>query len=166
MSLLDYYNYHGCTHCRELNATRNSQHYNLEISSWLERQLVQYISCCELPASRYSPTPCGGLNSPLGTLMDMCSDLTCFSLFMLSCLSIRVWRISWTMDLIPGSFTRDIRSSGSRNAEGNALVISTVLYLVATCWESHRDEGSSLVDYAEPETSEANLFMNVELFLS
>ena len=54
------------------------------------------------------------------------------SLAWLSWRSIRVWRISWTMRLMPASCTSDIRRSGSRNAEGNALTISTVLYLVAT----------------------------------
>ena len=58
--------------------------------------------------------------------------LTVLSFSMLSCLSNSVCRISCTIRLMPGSATRDIRSSGSRKAVGNAFAINTVLYLVAT----------------------------------
>lgn len=58
--------------------------------------------------------------------------LTCLSLLWLSWRSIRVWRISCTIRRIPASWTSDMRSKGSRKAEGKALTISMVLYLVAT----------------------------------
>ena len=58
--------------------------------------------------------------------------LTIRSFLLLSCRSSSVCRISCTILRIAASSTLDILMSGSKNAEGKALVISTVLYLVAT----------------------------------
>ena len=66
-----------------------------------------------------------------GNLWTYC---TCLSLCVLSWRSMSVWRISWTMILMPASSNSDIRSSGCRNSCGNALDMATVLYLVATWW--------------------------------
>ena len=57
---------------------------------------------------------------------------THFNLGKLSCLSRRVCSISCTMRLVPASLACDTLNRGSRKATGNAFVISTVLYFVAT----------------------------------
>ena len=63
---------------------------------------------------------------------EQISHLTDRNLLELSCRSSNVCKISCTIRLIPGSFTRDMRNSGSRKDDGKAFTIRTVLYLVAT----------------------------------
>ena len=59
--------------------------------------------------------------------------VTCVSFSVLSCRSMSVCRICWTIILMPASSKMDILSKGARNSCGKALFMVIVLYLVATC---------------------------------